>query len=271
MPLRKSPQRSPAMLAANRANARKSTGPRTPEGKSRVALNALRHGFYARNFLSALARSRSNFEEFAGLYQALYLALAPSEEKKDNLLRTTIRVWVMKRRIARWAASPDQREAFFAQSGGRFPAPWRLRLKRPGWNVLVTIWVRRGRGRGRRRLLWKGAGWQEGRARLHVGVTVTASMKHPEFGYPRLEDVPEGMAPRVVFSTKPVSLRNDNVLQNVIPTPESEVFPPKPSPITQKTGLVAPSNVVNRWVQEFMDQWEKLREPKKEVSPQENA
>jgi hypothetical protein len=33
MSLRKPPARTPALLAANRANARKSTGPRTPEGK----------------------------------------------------------------------------------------------------------------------------------------------------------------------------------------------------------------------------------------------
>ncbi len=38
MPLRKSPVRTPALLAANRANAQKSTGPRSPQGKARVAL-----------------------------------------------------------------------------------------------------------------------------------------------------------------------------------------------------------------------------------------
>ncbi len=48
MPLVKSPRMTPAKLAANRANARKCTGPRTPEGKRRVMLNALKHGRYAR-------------------------------------------------------------------------------------------------------------------------------------------------------------------------------------------------------------------------------
>lgn len=51
----------------------------------------------------------------------------------------------------------------------------------------------------------------------------------------------------------------------MIPTPESEAPVAKPSLITQKTGLVVPSNRqpndVNRWVQELMGQWEKLHEP----------
>ena len=42
MPLRKSPVRTPALLAANRANSLKSCGPRTPRGKARVPLNALK-------------------------------------------------------------------------------------------------------------------------------------------------------------------------------------------------------------------------------------
>jgi len=44
MSLRKSPTRTPALLAANRANSRKSTGPRTERGKARAALNPLKHG-----------------------------------------------------------------------------------------------------------------------------------------------------------------------------------------------------------------------------------
>ena len=41
---------SPRRLAANRANAAKSTGPRTPEGKARSAQNSCKHGFTASTF-----------------------------------------------------------------------------------------------------------------------------------------------------------------------------------------------------------------------------
>jgi hypothetical protein len=57
MSLRKSPTLTPALLAANRGNAQKSTGPRTARGKARSRRNGLRKGtrspFY-RDLLQAL-------------------------------------------------------------------------------------------------------------------------------------------------------------------------------------------------------------------------
>ena len=69
MPASKTPRRpvSPRQLAANRANAAHSTGPRTPEGKARSSQNARRHGFAAADFavvrledLEAVARLRAD-------------------------------------------------------------------------------------------------------------------------------------------------------------------------------------------------------------------
>jgi len=71
MSLRKSPVVSAAMLAANRANAQKSTGPRTEAGKAISSLNRLKHGGRSRfwqEFHDALWRDPDyalrNFDRF---------------------------------------------------------------------------------------------------------------------------------------------------------------------------------------------------------------
>ena len=46
MSLRKSPQLTPALLAATRNNAQHSTGPRSAAAKQNSKLNALKHGAY---------------------------------------------------------------------------------------------------------------------------------------------------------------------------------------------------------------------------------
>jgi hypothetical protein len=57
MSLRRSPRLTPASLEARRANACKSTGPRTAHGKARASLNALKHGKYAVGLAERLAQA----------------------------------------------------------------------------------------------------------------------------------------------------------------------------------------------------------------------
>ena len=67
---------TPRMAEANRQNAQKSTGPRTPEGKQNVAYNALRDGFYGKPclpFMLALGEDPEEYQEIrAGLAQSFH-------------------------------------------------------------------------------------------------------------------------------------------------------------------------------------------------------
>lgn len=60
--------------AANRANARKSTGPRTAAGLARSSMNAVRHGLRTDAVVPALGESP---EEFEHLRLAVHAQLRP--------------------------------------------------------------------------------------------------------------------------------------------------------------------------------------------------
>jgi hypothetical protein len=62
-----------AQITANQSNAQRSTGPRTEEGKARVAANAVRHGLTARH----LVIREDEREAFAKLCAALQSELDP--------------------------------------------------------------------------------------------------------------------------------------------------------------------------------------------------
>lgn len=73
--LRRSPRRTPALLAANRANALKSTGPRTPRGRERSSCNAFRNGSRASLRFWLRALPLLELAEFLALRAALDRAL----------------------------------------------------------------------------------------------------------------------------------------------------------------------------------------------------
>ena len=54
MSLRKSPTLTPALLASNRRNSKKSTGPRTAPGKAWSRLNSLRDGWSSPEYIKFL-------------------------------------------------------------------------------------------------------------------------------------------------------------------------------------------------------------------------
>jgi hypothetical protein len=81
---------TPAQIDANRANAKLSTGPKTPEGKARVSRNALKHGFTS----SKPYVPPGEQEEFTAFAQALHTSILPKGAPEDDLYRyvsTTLR------------------------------------------------------------------------------------------------------------------------------------------------------------------------------------
>jgi hypothetical protein len=81
MSLRKSPQLTPALLAAARQNAQHSTGPRSPTAKQNSKLNALKHGAYVadENHTQAMLALGDDPEQFQTLIEELMSAFGPGD------------------------------------------------------------------------------------------------------------------------------------------------------------------------------------------------
>jgi len=81
-------------IDANRRNAARSTGPRTEAGKSRVARNAVRHGFFAEPARWTLQQQR----DFIETYDALRVDLRPCGIGEESC------IWTLAHEYARMAA-----------------------------------------------------------------------------------------------------------------------------------------------------------------------
>jgi len=73
-------------IEANRRNAQKSTGPRTPEGRAASSQNALRHGLTAEQ---VIVQGESK-EEFLAFYREHYDVLNPTDPVAESLVERII-------------------------------------------------------------------------------------------------------------------------------------------------------------------------------------
>jgi len=89
---------SPRKLAANQENARRSTGPRTPEGKEKVRLNAVRHGLLAKEVIVPIGDEQENRSKFERLCNDLWQHYAPVGPVEEMLVEMiAICYWRLRR------------------------------------------------------------------------------------------------------------------------------------------------------------------------------
>ncbi len=96
---------SARMLAANRANARRSTGPRTPEGKARSRRNALVHGLRAGKLAPPLLATDEDRAAFAELVAGLRAEFTPASPLEEALIRSLAEAYLGLCRAARAEAA----------------------------------------------------------------------------------------------------------------------------------------------------------------------
>src|SRR5271167_2367369 len=153
MALRKSPVRTAAMLAANRANAQKSTGPATAAGKARVALNALKHGGRTDRLPEKLLRAGDR--EGEALYRwfreeitATFGRGKPQEQRRVDQIAAA--AWCRARGLARLRAKPECPFVSWALCS-RLHLLSRIQVVVWRWRIGLVFWVQRPRYWTRRR------------------------------------------------------------------------------------------------------------------------
>lgn len=116
---------SEAQLVANRRNARKSTGPKTPEGKKASSGNAVAHGLSAKT----VVLTGENAEDFASLRRRLFTEVSPDGPVENALVeKLACDFWRLRRVPAFEAAMMDWIAFREARAGNRHnedpsPAP----------------------------------------------------------------------------------------------------------------------------------------------------
>lgn len=111
---------SEKQLQANRRNAAKSTGPRTPEGKAKSSRNALKHGLLAREVVIREGDGAENASEFEALMDRLENHFQPVGALEEFLVeRVGVSIWRL-RRAQRFEVGAIREELDDWEAGPRF-------------------------------------------------------------------------------------------------------------------------------------------------------
>lgn len=86
---------SDRQIAANRRNAQRSTGPRSPEGRAISSQNARRHGVLSRNVTVAA----EDYEAYCALLEALWAESEPQGEREGLLTERLANLFWRERRL----------------------------------------------------------------------------------------------------------------------------------------------------------------------------
>jgi hypothetical protein len=92
-------QISAAKLAANRANAKRSTGPSTSEGKGNSKLNAVKHGLTARYFPPLMQAGTAEWEQSETVRMDLYGFYHPADPLEELLVEKVTIEYLRYRRL----------------------------------------------------------------------------------------------------------------------------------------------------------------------------
>jgi hypothetical protein len=92
-------QISAAKLAANRANAQRSTGPKTSEGKENSKFNAVKHGLTARYFPAVIRAGSTEWEQFETVRTDLYGFYQPADPIEELMVEKITTEYIRYRRL----------------------------------------------------------------------------------------------------------------------------------------------------------------------------
>lgn len=112
---------SDRQITANRQNAKRSTGPKTPEGKARASLNAVRHGLLARqsvipeedraDYLDLLAALEAEHQPQSPLETFLVHQMASAQWRLERLTRIETGFFVARmNKVHEWEYGKDDEE-----------------------------------------------------------------------------------------------------------------------------------------------------------------